>query len=566
MIAVRRLLLGFIAVFGLAGVSFAASASNIYVTQNGSPAGNCKSNVQSAAWLNSPANWGSGATQVGPGTTVLLCGTFTSSVQGGNAITVQGSGNASAPITILFDANVQMNSTGWWGTYNADACANCTGAITVNNVNYITIDGGGGIIQNLLNGTPGNSCAGGPCTQQSGSKGSLGIHLAGDNLIVRNLTIQNIYSNAGSDSSASDTGGSATADIRVDGAPTNLQIYGNILNDARAGIWGGFNGSTGANGCPSSGICIYNNKLSDHPWQMLLNSAGKNNVVNVYNNEIGDIGDVPGWLNWQYPTSTYHQDGIFLWGTSGEVVTANIYNNYIHGDLGQGSPSGMIYCTNDGSGGDGTGCNPTAFNNVIVGTGSAATNDQMIAVGLASGDTISVTLYNNTLVGGAYSLEIYNGQGGVFPLVIKNNVFFPGSAGSPRYYFHQENSGSVYSAVTASNNVYYNGNNEAWDYQGTTYNSLSTWQGACKCDTSLTMVGNPNLSSNYVPQSGSPATGLGANLTALGMSQLDVAYNGITRSPSGACTPGVAGCWDAGANMFGANPPSPPTGLAAVVQ
>src|SRR5271168_2715103 len=65
MIAVRRLLLGFIAVFGLAGLSFAASASNIYVTQNGSPAGNCKSNVQSAAWLNSPANWGSGATQVG---------------------------------------------------------------------------------------------------------------------------------------------------------------------------------------------------------------------------------------------------------------------------------------------------------------------------------------------------------------------------------------------------------------------------------------------------------------------------------------------------------------------
>ena len=178
------------------------SATNVYITQSGSASGNCTSNVQTPAFFNNANNWGSGATQIGPGTTVLICGTFTSSAKGGNVLTVQGSGSASGQITILFDTGAQMNSTGWWGSYNADACSTCTGAITVNGVNYVTIDGGSnGIIQNLLNGTPGKACASGTCTQQSGDNGSLGIHLAGDHLIVRNLIIQNIYSNAGSSES-----------------------------------------------------------------------------------------------------------------------------------------------------------------------------------------------------------------------------------------------------------------------------------------------------------------------------------------------------------------------------
>jgi hypothetical protein len=554
------------------GAAFGSSAQNIYITQNGSASGNCTSNVQTPAFFNNSGNWGSGANQIGPGTTVLLCGTFTSSAQGGNVLTVQGSGTSGNPVTILFDTGAKMNSTGWWGSYNADACSTCTGAITVNGVNYITIDGGSnGIIQNLLNGTPGNSCASGTCTQQSGNNGSLGIHLNGDFLIVRNLTIQNIYSNNGSSSNASDTGGIATADIRVDGPATNIQIYNNTLNNARAGIWGGFNGSTGPSGCPGSGDCIYNNSISDHAWQMTLNSVGSNNMVNVYGNNIGDIAGTPGWLNWQYPTDQYHQDGIFIWGSSNnQVVHAAVYNNYIHGDLGQGSPSGMIYCASNGVNGSGTGCALTAFNNIVVGTGSAASNDQIIAVKLdATGTNMGpIVLYNNTFVGGAYTLELYNESGGPsFALTAKNNIFSAGSSGSPEWFIHQENGGSPISSVTASNNLYYNGGNSAWNLNGGQYSSLSAWHTACNCDAAPSTVANPNLTSTYTLQSGSPATGLGSNLTSMNMNPLDVSYNLITRASSGSCTVGVAGCWDAGANQFGTGSAvDPPSGLAAVVQ
>ncbi|MGA9864125.1 MAG: hypothetical protein WBQ19_18590, partial [Terriglobales bacterium] len=569
--AVKRSLVAIIFICLVATSSAFGSATNIYITQTGSPSGNCTANVQTPAFFNNASNWGSGATQIGPGTTVLLCGTFTSSVQGGNVLTVQGSGSAAGPITILFDTNAQMNSAGWWGSYNADACSTCTGAITVNGFNYITIDGGtNGVIQNRLSGTPGNACSAGTCTQQPGNSGSLGIHLAGDHLIVRNLTIQGIYMNAGSSTSASDTAGNATADIRVDGAATNLQIYNNTLNSARAGIWGGFNGSTGPDNCPSAGVCIYSNAISDHAWQMTVNSAGSNNVVNVYGNNIGDGGSLPGWLNWQYPTGQYHQDGIFIWGSSNnQVVTAYVYNNYIHGDLGQGSPSGMIYCANNGVSGSGTGCALTAFNNVIVGTGSAATNDQIIAVkadvyGVNMGP---VNLYNNTLIGGAYSLEIYNVSGGPsFALTAKNSIFYPGDSATPRWFFHQEDSGSPISSITSSNNLYNNGNSTAWNYNGGQYGTLSAWQAACGCDASPSAVSNPNLSATYTLQSGSPAIGLGANLTPMSVNSLDVSYNEITRAASGSCKPGVPGCWDAGANQFGGNSVSPPTGLMATVQ
>ena len=68
-----------------------ASATNVYITQNGSPSGNCTSGVQPPAFFNNPANWGTGASQIGPGTTVLVCGSFTGAA-GATELTFQGSG------------------------------------------------------------------------------------------------------------------------------------------------------------------------------------------------------------------------------------------------------------------------------------------------------------------------------------------------------------------------------------------------------------------------------------------------------------------------------------------
>ena len=74
----------------------------------------------------------------------------------------------------------------------------------MNGFNYITIDGGsGGIIQNTANGTA-----------LQYQHDSLGIFLNGSNIIVRNLTIRNIYANLGSSTSATDSGGVNTANIK----------------------------------------------------------------------------------------------------------------------------------------------------------------------------------------------------------------------------------------------------------------------------------------------------------------------------------------------------------------
>ena len=578
MVAVRRFIVAIVFIYLVAACSAFGSAANIYITQSGSPTGNCTTNVQTPAFFNNSANWGSGANQIGPGTKVLVCGTFSSSAQGGNVLTVQGSGASSNPVTILFDTNAQMTSTGWWGSYNADACPSCTGAITVNGFNYITIDGGSnGVIQNTRSGTLGNAaCSGGSCTQQPGGSGSLGLHLSGDYLIVRNLTIQGIYMNTGSSSSASDTGGQATADIRVDGPATNLLIYNNNLFNARAGIWGGFNGSTGPDSCPAlnsssgSGVCIYGNTISDHAWQMTVNSAGSNNVVNVYNNNIGDSGSLTGWINWQYPTGLYHQDGIFIWGSSNnQVVHAYVYDNYIHGDLGQGSPSGMIYCASNGVSGSGTGCALTAFNNLIVGTGSASTQDQIISVKLDAPGTAMgpVALYNNTFIGGEFTLELYNmGGGPSFALTAENNIFHPGSSGSTRWFYHQENSGSPISSVTGSGNDYFNGNSNAWNLNGGQYGTLSSWQSACGCD-SNSVTSDPQLDASYLPSATSPVVGLASDLTSMAITMLDYDKAGQPRpgAPNGPpAGPWTAGTYDVGGG--GGGLPNSPSGLTATVQ
>src|SRR5580698_8696178 len=80
-----------------------SSATNVYITPDGSGQGVCTTSPQTPAWFNSSSNWGSGASQIGPGTTVHLCGTFTGSA-GQQFLTAKGSGSTGNPVTIQFDA------------------------------------------------------------------------------------------------------------------------------------------------------------------------------------------------------------------------------------------------------------------------------------------------------------------------------------------------------------------------------------------------------------------------------------------------------------------------------
>src|ERR1700693_3618937 len=63
----------------LGGPSANAQSANIYLAQSalGSANGADCNDAYSYSFFNSSGNWGTGGAQIGPGTTVHLCGTFT---------------------------------------------------------------------------------------------------------------------------------------------------------------------------------------------------------------------------------------------------------------------------------------------------------------------------------------------------------------------------------------------------------------------------------------------------------------------------------------------------------
>ena len=571
-------------VFLLMAGSARASISAIYYgpTSAGSANGTSCANAYAYndgtnGWTVS-GKWGSGGTQIGPGTTLTVCqGTYTFS-NGGNGLAVLNSGTSGGGyITIQGDpAGTVTFQAGYLGSgnpfsTNCGPASSCQGGIQIYQQNYIIVDGGKNfVIQNTSNGTG-----------LTNSTGSTGVFVTGaDHVIIRGLNILNIYQNLGSSPSATDSGGIATENIQVLGPSTNIAIYNNTINSSRIGISSTTDTSTGPNSCPTPngtigvtanppgpptgnwGTCIYNNTLSDHAW--MIQSSGY--VENIYANEWGDNtvsngGTLSGWLNWQYPATYYHQNGWFGFGgfsPSGGVI-AYLYNNYSHGDLGQGSPTGHMSCNSDGT----TLCSMIAFNNIIVQTSSSANpgdvnQDQLFSIYIPSGTTGfgPFSFYNNTLSGGAYAVQIYtqnSGQTNVATFNWQNNIWSVGSLGSQAWYTNESNGGTVMTVGTINHNLYYNGRTSggAWQLNNSTYSSLSAWQAACSCDASPSTVAAPNLNSSYVPNTGSPAIGLGTSLTGLSITALNSDAAGVARST-----------WDAGAYQYSTPPPSIPSAPA----
>ena len=369
--AVRKLLfiVGFIAIVS-AGSAF-GSAANIYITQTGSPSGNCTTNVQTPAFVTNAANWGTGGSQIGPGTTVLFCGTFTLTT-GTSLASFLGSGTAANLITFQLDTGAVIQSPAM-GSASSGAF-NCSGK------SYVAVDGGtNGIIQNTANGT-------GLANHQA----SQGLYFVNcTNVIAKNLTIQNIYANLGSSSGATDTNGVNSDDILFDeGKSTNDQVLNNKLSSARTGINVDFDG-----GGDASNFVISGNTISDNGWSVNMgadNAASTAAGVVIANNNISN------WTNWQFPYSTYHTDGLILYNdvTGGSLLTFQIYNNYFTGTLGAGSPTGYIAC--------GLMSTCAIFNNLLMDTGTNACYGYIWLYGHNGPDSV----YNNTLVGSSAASNI----------------------------------------------------------------------------------------------------------------------------------------------------------------
>ncbi len=72
------------------------------------------------------------------------------------------------------------------------------------------------------------------------------------------------------------------------------------------------------------------------------------------------------------------------------------------------------------------------------------------------------------------------------------------------------------------------------------------------------------LSNLFVPQSGSPAIGKGANLTGTCSGQATPGLGALCKDKAGNPRP-ASGAWDVGAFNSGLNQPAPPSGLTAAV-
>jgi len=512
-----------------------AFGADIYVAQNtsGSDSGVDCANAHSAAWFNANA--------VG-GNTYHLCGTFTGTA--GSTMLTPPSGSAGNILTVLFETGAILTAPAWGST--------SAGAIKISSKSYVTIDGGtNGVIQNSANGTG-----------LAYSQASQGIFISSPNHIeIKNLTIQNIYANGGSSPTATDTGGQTTADIYVVGSASDIFIHNNVLNNARSGVRFDWDKATLSN------IQIYKNYIYDHCWDVVMGSGSTpDNATGVLIHD----NEMTGWWNWQCPATAnycnnnpvdlYHTDGIILFQPLGNpnVFAPLIYNNYIHGDLGQGSATAFIYATYGGGSGASNNLQAQIFNNLLVQVKDVnrTTNNGVwvLSVGTGTGPSLIV---NNTLAGwgGNTTRAMVNTSSGD---TVENNIIQ--NVGHAMDTYWSSDPTPAVTGWTVDRNVWYNispGVPGQWainESNGHFY-SYATWQSWGYDATSVTT--DPVLTSNYILGTGSSAIALATNFTTLCTGNLVA----LCTDKAGVARP-TSGAWDAGAYQSSAtNRPNPPVAL-----
>jgi hypothetical protein len=537
---------GRIILLGFAAVAL-CSAGDIYIAQNAAGASsglNC-TDAHSASWFNSSANWGIGASQIGPGVTVHLCGNITA------ALKFQASGQAGNPIMLLFETGASMTTTVWAGP-----------AITMDNRNNIIVDGG------VPCGTSGGACNGiisstNNYTDGTHGNGSRGINAdACNNCEIRNIGIYNIYVHTGT---GSEIDQSTVRCISYYG--NNFLIHDSTMHDAG---WCLVQDTGNPNPTTTR---IYNNDIYnvDHGWALTL--FGSSTATGLpagpyyfYNNHVHD------YANWDTSENSYHHDGIHCYSTGGgrqQVAGAHITDLWIYNNLFDGDPgvnlTGHIFLEAGIQSSGATPCMDATskvhmFGNIFTIPSGRADWNGVVDLGVHSNsDPLqSFDFYNNTVSGmdtaasdGSRALVIENGASSAANL--KNNIF--GGAN----YLITLNPGSA----TDYNGYVRCPSLNCWSGVPT----FKVWRSDCACDLhSINSIGN---SGGVIPatgalQAGSPMIGAGANLTTAVLAWPIEQQNALAIDRNGQARGG--GHWDIGALSSGSvgARPSPPTGLIAI--
>jgi hypothetical protein len=371
-----------------------ASASNIYLAQNATANndGTSCANAYAYTFFNNGSNWGSGTSQIGPGTEVHICGTITDSLNG-TLLTAQGSGASGNPVWIHFETGAVLQSPGESTFING------------NGQSYFLIDGGptcgyvngssvacNGVIRNTLNGFAGASCPGGTCSNQVGTQAIGGF---ASNLEVKNLHIGPIYIHGGTSDLTFTAPGPECINFTTGGG--NINIHNNTMHDAGWCMNGGGNQITVANNeIFNSDHALGEGIYSDSPvtWTGQF----------LHDNYIHDPA------NWDQTNNAFHHDGIHLFAYCGtnvggnntycpasNIVQVEIYNNRIGGNWGQHNTAGIFFEGNIGS----TASPANIFNNVCIFTAGAVNN------GCWNGYGNTVNEFNNTAIGCGSACQTY---------------------------------------------------------------------------------------------------------------------------------------------------------------
>jgi len=521
--APRKLILVVASLLVLSPLMF-SSATNVYITQNGSSQGSCSTNPQSAAWFNSASNWGGGASQIGPGTTVLLCGTITT------PLTFQGSGTSASPITLTFDTGAAISAT----------CGG-SGCLSAANRSYVIVDGGtpcGWISQAQVacNGTIQNTTS-----EPSGSQfGIDGTNCS--NCEFRNLNIGPLYtkSSGGTEPSGDIRGVQAVSSA---GSGTWL-VHNNILHDTSSAIVYVPNGSN------DNGFQAYNNVTYNINSSVDIsnNNNGTLTAALVHDNNFGSTA------NWDNSGCPDHHNSLHAFAYTTTNSGIKYYNNLINGNWGGCATGGLYF--------EGTNSTIFVYNNVWLMTYTQMNNG---IVGMdGSGFTSTVQFYNNTILGqsqpGDVCMTLGSGSSPV-SISIENNVI----SGCETLFAGE---GSAITWTKADYNTWGGSSGSTpWglhcDPGPCSYYNFSGWQAAVSGESHSTFGSSTSyvgVNSNGMLESSSPAIGAGTNLTGLGIAALDFDIAGVPR-------PGGSAAWDDSAHTLGSgSAPAPPTGLSAQVQ
>jgi hypothetical protein len=426
--------------FGVAS----ANAKAFYVSgsSNRTTGGTSCGDALSVAWLNNSSSWGSASHQIGPGTTVFLCGRFQGR-PGQQLLVAHGNGTASAPITIKFMPGAILSAPYWSGL----------GAIYLQGRSYITVDGGtNGIIENTANGT-------GRAYRQN----SVAIYgLWCNNCTVQNLTIQNLYVRT----SATDLAPTHSTNCVYWHQANNMTVNHITCHDTAWAVVGDGNNFTLSN----SNIYHVDHGVASGP-------SGKTSGFSIHNNHFHDFA------NWDSPTNTYHHDGIHLWGQNGGTVTnGSIYANTFDGDFGV-NITGHVFLQDSVQ-------HVAVYNNIAVAPTNRTINSiwfHATSTSMRGGPATNNSAYNNSINAGGHRagtaiLAQYQLQ---FTAV--NNIMGGGVSDV------SIQAGTTLSSTGVNNNVYRDlfaefGDRNSFSYKGQWFYSISLWRAACHCDSASRLI------------------------------------------------------------------------------